>query len=131
MFPVLDTETVSEAQEASDGAVAAVAAVVLTQQARALLGRVRAERPGQLSLVIGNGCCDATAPYLFADYLPGPNEQLVGEIEDVPVFLDESLKRSFAGTEIVVDARDDPQPDSFSCEAELGYRFVLQRLPAA
>ena len=32
--------------------------------------------------------------------------------------------------EVVVDARDDPQPDSFSCEAEIGYRFVLERLPA-
>ena len=31
---------------------------------------------------------------------------------------------------MVVDAGDDPQPDSFSCEAELGYRFFLDRLPA-
>ncbi len=122
------------AQEAGVGAVAAVAAVaavVLTDEARAVLDRMRAERPGHLSLVIGNGCCDATAPYLFADYLPGPNEHRVGTVEDVPVFLDESLARSFGGTEIVVDIRDDPQPDSFSCEAELGYRFVLQRLPAS
>jgi hypothetical protein len=45
--------------------------------------------------------------------------------------LDDSLSRTFSGTEVVVDARDDPQPDSFSCESELGYRFVLDRLPAA
>jgi hypothetical protein len=31
---------------------------------------------------------------------------------------------------VVVDASDDPQPDSFSCEAELGFRFFLDRLPA-
>ena len=29
-----------------------------------------------------------------------------------------------------MDAGGDPQPDSFSCEAELGYRFFLERLPA-
>ena len=38
---------------------------------------------------------------------------------------------SFAGREVVVDASDDPQADSFSCEAELGFRFSLDRLPAA
>jgi uncharacterized protein (DUF779 family) len=104
--------------------------VVLTDAARDVLERVRAERTGALTLVIGNGCCDSTAPYLFTDYLPGPNERLVGQIEDVPVVLDEAFASSFVGTEVVVDARDDPQPDSFSCEAEIGYRFVLDRLPA-
>jgi uncharacterized protein (DUF779 family) len=105
--------------------------VVLTDAARVVLERVRSENDGKLVMVIGNGCCDSTAPYLFSDYLPGPNERLVGEIDKVPVFLDESLSGSFSGTEVVVDARDDPQPDSFSCESEIGYRFVLDRLPAA
>ena len=44
--------------------------------------------------------------------------------------LDERIARSFEGREVVVDAGDDPQPDSFSCESELGYRFFLERLPA-
>jgi uncharacterized protein (DUF779 family) len=105
--------------------------VVLTDAARDVLERVRAERSGELTLVIGNGCCDSTAPYLFADYLPGPNERLIGQVEDVPVVLDEAFAGSFDGIEVVIDARDDPQPDSFSCEAELGFRFVLDRLPAA
>jgi uncharacterized protein (DUF779 family) len=105
--------------------------VVLTDAARVVLERVRSENDGKLVMVIGNGCCDSTAPYLFSDYLPGPNERLVGEIEEMPVFLDESLSGSFSGTEVVVDARADPQPDSFSRESEIGYRFVLDRLPAA
>jgi uncharacterized protein (DUF779 family) len=105
--------------------------VVLTDAARVVLERVRSENDGKLVMVIGNGCCDSTAPYLFSDYLPGPNERLVGEIEEVPVFLDESLSGSFSGTEVVVDARANPQPDSFSRESEIGYRFVLDRLPAA
>jgi uncharacterized protein (DUF779 family) len=104
--------------------------IVLTDAARAVLERVRSENGGNLVMVIGNGCCDSTAPYLFSDYLPGPNERLVGEIEELPVFLDDSVARPFAGTEVVIDARDDPQPDSFSCESEIGYRFVLDRLPA-
>ena len=103
----------------------------MTDPARELLERVRAERGARLSLVIGNGCCDATAPYLFADYLPGPNERQVGEIGDVPVFLDETLAPGFGGTEVVVDVREDPQDDSFSCETELGQRFCLERLPSS
>jgi uncharacterized protein (DUF779 family) len=101
----------------------------MTPQAAAVVGRVREERKGPLALVIGNGCCDATAPYLFADYLPGPTERLVCEADGLPIFVDESIAASFDGREIVIDASDDPQPDSFSCESELGMRFRLARLP--
>jgi uncharacterized protein (DUF779 family) len=105
--------------------------VVLTDAAADVVARVRAARPGDLSLVIGNGCCDSTAPFLFEDYLPGPNEREVAAPEGVRILIDEAVVRSFEGREVVVDAGGDPQPDSFSCEAELGYRFFLDRLPAA
>jgi uncharacterized protein len=103
--------------------------VVMTTRAAAVVDRVSKERGGALALVIGNGCCDATAPFLFADYLPGPTERLVCEAEGLPVFVDEAIFPSFEGREIVIDASDDPQPDSFSCESELGCRFRLDRLP--
>jgi uncharacterized protein (DUF779 family) len=104
--------------------------IVLTPLAGSVVARVRAAREGSLAFVIGNGCCDSTAPFLFADYMPGPTEHLVCEAEDVPVYVDDSVASSFEGREVVIDAYDDPQPDSFSCESELGYRFVLSRLPA-
>ena len=89
----------------------------------------KSSRPGRLALVIGNGCCDSTAPYLFADYAAGPNERAIGEIAGVPVYLDESIVQTFESTEVVVDVRRGAA-DSFSCESELGWRFVLDRLPA-
>jgi uncharacterized protein (DUF779 family) len=103
----------------------------MTDAARELLRQVRSERGEGLALVIGNGCCDATAPYLFANYLPGPNEHQVGRIDDVPVFLDEGIASGFDSMEVVVDVRDDAQEDSFSCETELGQRFCLDRLPSS
>ena len=107
--------------------------VVLTDSARELLARVRAQRSGALSLVIGNGCCDSTAPFLFETYLAGPNEARVGELAGgVEVLLDRSLLDLFEGREIVIDAGDaagGPGEDSFSCESELGMRFSLDRLP--
>ena len=81
--------------------------------------------------MIGGGCCDSTAPYLFAGYLAGPGEVLVAEIEGVPVFLDRALAASFDGAEAVIDADTEPQGDSFSCEGELGYRLRLSRTPVA
>jgi len=104
--------------------------IVLTDAARAVLDEAKAVRGPDLTLVIGNGCCDSTAPFLFSEHVAGPNELPIGEVGDVPVLLDESLEDSFAGSEVVIDAARDPQPDSFSCEAELGYRFMLERLPS-
>ncbi|MGH2980051.1 MAG: DUF779 domain-containing protein [Solirubrobacterales bacterium] len=104
--------------------------VVLTDAAAEVVARVRAARPGDLSLVIGNGCCDSTAPFLIEGYLSGPNEREVAQLDGVRIMLDEAIARSFEGREVVVDAGGDPQPDSFSCESELGYRFFLDRLPA-
>ena len=105
--------------------------VVLTDAATEVVARVRAERGDDLSLVIGNGCCDSTAPFLFAGYLAGPNEREVATLADVRVFVEDGIAKSFEGCEVVVDASEgDPQPDSFSCEAELGFRFTLDRLPA-
>jgi uncharacterized protein (DUF779 family) len=105
----------------------------MTDAALELLRRVKDERGEALVLVIGNGCCDSTAPYLFADYLPGPNEHEVGRVDDVPIFLDEVIASSFDRTEVVVDVRADSQEeeDSFSCETELGQRFCLERLPSS
>ncbi len=105
--------------------------VVLTDAARRTLGEVRAERPGALTLVIGNGCCDATAPFLFETHLAGPDEVRVAEVDGVPVLLDRPLLDLFAGREVVIDVAPDPGGDSFSCESELGMRFSLVRMPAA
>ena len=104
--------------------------VVLTPSASDALGRTRAERGADLTFVIGNGCCDSTAPFLFASYVAGPGERHVGEVEGVPVFLDAALADLFDGYEVVIDAGPDPGGDSFSCETELGLRFSMERVPA-
>lgn len=103
--------------------------VVLTPSASDALRRTRAERGDDLTFVIGNGCCDSTAPFLFATYVAGPAERHVGEVEGVPVLLDTSLTDLFRGYEVVIDAGPDPGGDSFSCETEIGLRFSMERVP--
>lgn len=103
--------------------------VVLTAAASDALERTRDERGQDLTFVIGNGCCDSTAPFLFAGYVGGPGEQRVGEVYGVPVLLEASLVDLFDGYEVVIDAGPDPGGDSFSCETELGVRFSMERVP--
>ena len=103
--------------------------VVLTDAAADAVERVRRELGDDLTLVIGNGCCDSTAPFLFSRYAPGPVEKRVGEARGVPVHLDAALVELFDGREVVIDVRDDPGGDSFSAETELGLRFTMERLP--
>lgn len=103
--------------------------VVLTDSARDALSRTREGRGPDLTFVIGNGCCDSTAPFLFASYMPGPAEERVGEVEGVPVLLETGLVELFDGYEVVIDAAPDPGGDSFSCETELGVRFSMERVP--
>jgi uncharacterized protein (DUF779 family) len=105
--------------------------IVLSDAARDLLARVRAQRSGELTLVIGNGCCDSTAPFLFEAYLAGPGETELGAVDGIPVLLDAALVELFDGREVVVDAAPAGAvgEDSFSCESELGMRFTLERLP--
>ena len=104
--------------------------VVLTPAASDALERTRSARGPDLTFVIGNGCCDSTAPFLFSSYMAGPGETSIGEVDGIPVFLEASLAGLFDGYEVVIDAGPDPGGDSFSCETELGLRFSMERVPA-
>jgi uncharacterized protein (DUF779 family) len=108
--------------------------VVLTTAAEEAIERVRSTVGDDLTLLIGNGCCDSTAPFLFSRYAPGPGERRVAAAAGIPVFLDAGLVDLFDGREVVIDARDGraaDEEDSFSCETELGLRLTMERLPAA
>ena len=104
---------------------------MLTPAAEQALDRIRGELGDDLTMLIGNGCCDSTAPFLFSRYAPGAGEERVGEAGGVPVLLDRNLLELFDGREVVIDVRDGAAAadDSFSCETELGLRFSMERVP--
>jgi uncharacterized protein (DUF779 family) len=103
--------------------------LVLTDAAADAVEQVRGELGDELTFLIGNGCCDSTAPFLFSRYSPGPAETHVGDVAGLPVHLDAGLVDLFAGREVVIDVREAPGGDSFSAETELGLRFTMERLP--
>jgi uncharacterized protein (DUF779 family) len=104
--------------------------VEFTAAALRVVRQVRAARPGApLVFVFGEGCCEGTAPHLFANHLVRPDEREVGRAGDVPVLAGERMRALYAGRRLVVDAVEDPRADGFSAEVELGCRFTIARSP--
>lgn len=103
-----------------------------TAAAARTVERVRSLRPGTLVFTIGTGCCESTAPFLYEDFWPGPDQEVVGEVAGVPVYAPEYLRRLYPGDEgVVVDVDDDLPAESMSVETELGCRFVLREASGA
>lgn len=102
--------------------------VVFTPVALDVLGRILAARPDvPFVFVFGEGCCEGTAPHLFASHYVGPTFAEVGRAAGVPVYADDHLRGLYANRTVTIDADEDPLADGFSAEVELGWRFVLRR----
>jgi uncharacterized protein (DUF779 family) len=97
--------------------------VRLTDRCRALIDQLKPAR-GQLTMVLGSGCCDGGSPFLFENYPPPANHRLLGSVDGIEVWADDGLWRG-KDLDLVIDSLPDPSADSFSAEAELGYRLVL------
>lgn len=97
-----------------------------TAEATEVVERVKAEgRPG-LVMILGTGCCDSTAPYLYDRYYPGADVIAVGEVAGVRVLSHEWLARLYREGELVIDVDEGVPNDSFSLESEFDCRFTLR-----
>lgn len=98
-----------------------------TSRALRVLREVRAGRPADaFTFVFGSGCCEGTAPHLFAAYTRTPEHEEVGAIGGVPVLADAHIRRLYGARTVVIDAEEDPLADGFSAEIPLGWRFTLR-----
>ena len=101
--------------------------VTATDRAARVVERVRALRSGRLTITLGTGCCESTAPFLYEDFWPGPDQQVVGQVAGVDVYAPEVLRRMYPGEEgLVVDVDEDYLAESLSIETELSCRLVLR-----
>jgi uncharacterized protein (DUF779 family) len=97
-----------------------------TAAAARIVERAKRDRRGALVFSIGTGCCESTAPFLYEDYLPGPDSEPVGEVGGVTVFAPAFLRDMYMGDDGVVVDVDETMAESMSIETEYGYRFVLR-----
>ena len=97
-----------------------------TAAAEGVIRRALAARSGGLTITIGTGCCDSTAPFLYEDFWPGPDQEVVGEVAGVPVYAPEYLRALYPGDDaVVVDVFEGPA-ESLSIETEWGCRLILR-----
>ncbi|MCU0267813.1 MAG: DUF779 domain-containing protein [Acidimicrobiales bacterium] len=98
-----------------------------TPRAVAVVARARAARSGTLTITIGTGCCESTAPFLYEDFWPGPDQAVVGEVDGVPVYAPEYLRHSYPGDDgVVVDVLEGIDAESLSIETEWACRLFLR-----
>lgn len=102
--------------------------VTATDRAEAAVHRVEESGRTDLVMVLGTGCCDSTAPFLYdRNYYPGADAIEVGRVAGVPVFAHGWLAKLYAEDDgLVVDVDDNAVADSFSLETEFGCRFTLR-----
>jgi uncharacterized protein (DUF779 family) len=98
-----------------------------TLAAARVVERARHDRRGALVFTIGTGCCESTAPFLYEDFWPGPDQEQVGEVGGVPVFAPEYLRALYPVDDgVVIDVEEDFVAESMSIETEYSCRFVLR-----
>ena len=97
-----------------------------TDGACAVIEKVKGMRSGNLTITIGTGCCESTAPFLYEDFWPGPDQAVIGEVAGVEVFAPEYLRRLYPDGEMVRLDVVDEMVESLSIETELGCRLALR-----
>jgi uncharacterized protein (DUF779 family) len=101
-----------------------------TTRAEATVRRVAEGGREDLVIVLGTGCCDSTAPFLYDRYYPGPDVVEVGRVAGVPVFAHRWLADLYSeGVGLEIDVDEGVVNDSFSLESQYDCRLAL-RLPA-
>lgn len=100
--------------------------VTATDRARAVISEMGHRREGLLTVTIGTGCCESTAPFLYEDFWPGPDQAPVGEVDGVVVYAPEYLRTQYPDDDGVVLDVIDELAESLSVETELGCRLILR-----
>lgn len=98
-----------------------------TPAAEATVRKVAESGKEDLVMILGTGCCDSTAPFLYDRYIPGPDAVEVGKIAGVPVLAHGWLAKLYdTGDGLILDVDEGIQSDSFSLESEYDCRFTLR-----
>src|SRR4051794_13476276 len=100
--------------------------VTATDRAIEVINSMKQRRSGVLTVTIGTGCCESTAPFLYEDFWPGPDQAPVGEVAGVTVFAPEYLRANYPGDDGVTLDVNPELGESLSVETELGVRLILR-----
>jgi uncharacterized protein (DUF779 family) len=100
--------------------------VSASARASAVVQRITDSEREDLVMVLGTGCCDSTAPFLFDRYCPVADAEEVGTIAGVQVLAPAWLAGLYGDGELEIDVDEGVPNDSFSLESEYDCRFTLR-----
>ena len=100
--------------------------VTATPRAIEIIDEMSTRRSGTLTVTIGTGCCESTAPFLYEDFWPGPDQEPIGAVAGVTVFAPEYLRTNYPDDDGVVLDVVEELGESLSVETELGCRLILR-----
>ena len=101
--------------------------IEVTTPAASIVRRVRDGGRHNLVMVLSNGCCDSTAPYLYDNYVAEPDAEPVGDIDGVTVLAPAWLAKLYPADDVLtIDVEQGVIEDSFSLETDFDCRFVLR-----
>ncbi len=101
--------------------------VEATERAERTVERMKGLRSGALTITIGTGCCESTAPFLYEDFWPGADQEPVGQVAGVTIYAPEYLRTQYPGDDgVVIDVIEGVTAESLSIETELDRRLILR-----
>lgn len=100
--------------------------VTASPRAAEVVAEMATRRSGVLTVTIGTGCCESTAPFLYEDFYPGADQERVGEVAGVVIYAPEYLRRLYPGDQGPRLEVVDEMGESLSVETELGVRLALR-----
>jgi len=100
--------------------------VSATDAARDLIVRLKT-RYGSLIFMQSGGCCDGSSPMCLqkGDLLLGPNDLLLGEIEECPFYIDREQYERWRRPAFLLDVSLG-DGDTFSLEGPEGMHFIAR-----
>ncbi|HEX7104511.1 MAG TPA: DUF779 domain-containing protein [Acidothermaceae bacterium] len=104
-----------------------------TPAAREAIAKLRAARGGAVMFVQSAGCCAGSVPMCYPDgeFLVGDVDELLGEIDSCPFYIDKKLDAAWGQPQFTLDV-EPGQPEGFSLAAGEHLRFVTRTAsPAA
>lgn len=106
---------------------ASAARITATAAARQAIAGLCAARGAPVMFVQSGGCCAGSAPMCFPDgeFLVGPGDVLLGEIEGCPFYIDRGLDAAWCEASFVLDVEPGP-PEGFSLAAGDNLHFVTR-----
>ena len=99
--------------------------ITATARARGALQALRERRGHQLMFVQSGGCCAGSVPMCYADgdYLTGPGDRLLGDIDGSPFWIEATLDRALGEPAFILDVAPGG-PEGFSFGPPDGGHFV-------